>query len=61
MPRKASTFTKSEVARAIKGVQSLGLDITGVEIDPAHGKVEVKIGKPAEVTDADEWADAKPM
>jgi|GraSoi2013_100cm_1033763.scaffolds.fasta_scaffold122265_2 hypothetical protein len=48
MPRKASKFTKSEVARAIKGVQSLGLDISGVEVDLATGKLQVKIGKPVE-------------
>jgi hypothetical protein len=47
MPRKASKFTKSEIARAIKAAQSLGLDIAGFEVAP-EGTIKVNAGKPVE-------------
>jgi hypothetical protein len=45
MPRKASKFTKSEIARAVRGVQSLGLEIASVKIE-VDGTITVIPGAP---------------
>jgi hypothetical protein len=54
MPRKASKFTKSEIARAIKAAQSIGLDIAGFEVAP-DGTIKVTAGRPS-ITH-NEWDD----
>jgi hypothetical protein len=44
-PRQACTFTQSDVARAVKGVQQGGVEVRRVEIDK-EGKIVVVAGKP---------------
>jgi hypothetical protein len=39
-------FKQSEVERGIRGVQSRGLPISRVEIDPQTGRISIVTGKP---------------
>jgi hypothetical protein len=58
--RKPLPFKHREVSRAIRSVQSRGLPITGVEIDPRTGKITVMTSSPptdAPDTELDKWMD----
>jgi hypothetical protein len=61
MPRKASKFTKSEIARAVKAAAAAGLDIASVRVEP-DGTIVIIHGAPAikVVGEVNEWDNAKP-
>jgi hypothetical protein len=42
--RKPLPFKHREIARAVRSVQSTGLPIAGVEVDPRTGKITVMTG-----------------
>lgn len=59
MVRRASSFTQSDVTRAVRAVKAAGLDVSGVEVRP-DGTIKVKVGtsqdKPlAAVAPFDTW------
>ena len=58
-PRPPAKFTQSDVRRAIKGIRSAVGPDASIEVDLKNGRISV-VGKPAEASDADEWADAQP-
>jgi hypothetical protein len=41
MPRKPSTFTQSEIARAIRAVRQTGLSVARVEVAPGGGVIVI--------------------
>jgi hypothetical protein len=41
MRRKALSFKQSDVSRACRGVQELGMDIGRVDVDPRTGVISV--------------------
>lgn len=53
MPERVVTFRQRDLTRALRSARAAGFDISGFEIDPATGRIIVKIG--AEPLAADEF------
>jgi hypothetical protein len=51
MSRARQIFRQRDIAKALKGVLSAGVDVTGVEI-AADGTIRVLVGKPQMIQDA---------
>jgi hypothetical protein len=58
-PRSATLYKRSDVARAIHGVEDAGKAIERIEIDPATGKITI-VPKPGEPSGVITTADHKP-
>jgi len=54
---RPKAFRQHDVTRALRAVQATGLNVTGVEIDPATGKIVVRTGSAETVqgNDLDKW------
>jgi hypothetical protein len=56
--RSASKFKKTDVTRATKAVLAAGVDISGIEIEPATGKITITTSGSSgaeKTTDLDRW------
>jgi len=56
--RSASKFKKTDVIRATKAVLAAGVDIAGIEIEPATGKITIMTSGSSgaeKITDLDRW------
>jgi hypothetical protein len=56
--RSASKFKKTDVTRATKAVLAAGVDIAGIEIEAATGKITIVTGGSSgaeKITDLDRW------
>lgn len=58
MPRSRCSFRETDVRRAVKAARSSGIDIAGVEIEPATGKITIMTASKCgaeKITDLDRW------
>jgi hypothetical protein len=46
VPRGRGTFQQADVTRALRAAKAAGLEVSGYEIEPATGKILVRIGTP---------------
>ena len=56
--RSPSKFKKTDVIRATKAVLAAGVDISGIEIEPATGKITITTGSNSgagKIGDLDRW------
>jgi hypothetical protein len=56
--RSTSKFKKTDVTRAAKAVLAAGVAISGIEIEPATGKITITTGGSSgaeKITDLDRW------
>jgi hypothetical protein len=55
--RRPPSFKQHDVTRALKAAMAAGLHVTGVEIDPASGKIVIRTGAdaPSPAGDLDKW------
>jgi len=56
--RSTSKFKKTDVTRATKAVLAAGVDIAGIEIEPATGKITITTSGSSgaeKITDLDRW------
>jgi hypothetical protein len=60
--RSASKFKKTDVTRATKAVLAAGVAISGIEIEPATGKITITTSGSSgaeKITDLDRWINAR--
>jgi hypothetical protein len=56
--RKPVDFRQGNVKRIIRAAQAMGLNVSGIEVDPGTGKIRVLVGdKPGEpdASEGNEW------